>query len=68
MPGMEITYTVAGMSCGHCKAAVEAELGRVPGVDFVNADVDTKLVLVRGEGLEDSALRAAIDEAGYEAA
>ena len=65
---MEITYTVAGMSCGHCKAAVESELGRVPGVDFVNADVDTKLVLVRGEGLEDSALRAAIDEAGYEAA
>ena len=65
---MEITYTVAGMSCGHCKAAVESELGRVPGVDFVDADVDTKLVLVRGEGLEDSALRAAIDEAGYEAA
>ena len=65
---MEITYTVAGMSCGHCKAAVESELGRVPGVDFVDADVDTKLVLVRGEGLDDSALRAAIDEAGYEAA
>ncbi|HUH15370.1 MAG TPA: heavy-metal-associated domain-containing protein [Gaiellaceae bacterium] len=65
---MEITYTVSGMSCGHCKSAVESEVGRVPGVEFVEADLDTKLVVVRGEGLEDGALRAAIDEAGYEAA
>ena len=64
---MEITYTVSGMSCGHCKAAVEAEVARVPGVESVNADVDSKLVIVRGEGLEDAALRSAIDEAGYEA-
>ncbi len=65
---MEITYTVSGMSCGHCKAAVESEVGQVSGVESVEADVDTKLVVVRGEGLEDGALRAAIDEAGYEAA
>ena len=65
---MEITYTVSGMSCGHCKAAVESEVGQVPGVESVVADVDTKLVVVRGEGLEAGALRAAIDEAGYEAA
>ncbi|NUT56979.1 MAG: heavy-metal-associated domain-containing protein [Thermoleophilia bacterium] len=65
---MEITYTVSGMSCGHCKSAVEEEVGRVPGVDFVEADLASKLVVVRGEGLEDGALRAAIDEAGYEAA
>ena len=65
---MEITYTVRGMSCGHCKAAVEEEVGRVPGVDSVTADLDTKLVVVRGDGLDDRALRVAIDEAGYEAA
>jgi copper chaperone len=65
---MELTYTVSGMSCGHCKTAVEEEVGRVPGVDSVTADLDTKLVVVRGEGLEDEAVRAAIDEAGYEAA
>ena len=65
---MEITYTVSGMSCAHCKAAVESEVGRVPGVDSVLADLDSKLVVVRGESLEDEALRAAIDEAGYEAA
>jgi copper chaperone len=65
---MEITYTVPGMSCGHCKSAVEEELGRVPGVEFVNADYETKLVVIRGEALADEALRAAIDDAGYEAA
>ena len=64
----EITYTVSGMSCGHCKAAVEGEVSRVPGVESVEADVATKLVVVRGDGLDDAALRAAIDEAGYEAA
>ena len=65
---MEVTYTVSGMSCGHCKAAVEEEVGRVAGVESVTADLDTKLVVVRGDGFEDDALRAAIDEAGYEAA
>ena len=68
MGRVEITYTVAGMSCAHCKAAVEEEVGRVPGVEFVDADFETKLVVVRGEGLADEALRAAIDDAGYEAA
>ncbi len=65
---MEITYTVAGMSCGHCKSAVEGELGRLPGVQWVHADLETKLVVVRGEALADGSLRAAIDDAGYEAA
>ena len=65
---MEITYTVSGMSCGHCKAAVEEEVGRVPGVDSVVADLDSKLVVVGGAALEEEALRAAIDEAGYDAA
>jgi copper chaperone len=68
MTGMEMTYTVSGMSCGHCKAAVEEEVGRVPGVESVDADLESKLVVVRGDGLEDEALRGAIDEAGYEAA
>lgn len=68
MPTMEMTYTVSGMSCGHCKSAVEQELGQVPGVESIDVDLDTKLVVVRGEGLEDEALRAAIDEAGYAAA
>ena len=64
----EITYTVAGMHCGHCKTAVTEELEAVDGVDDVVVDLDTKLVTVRGDDLDDSALRAAIEEAGYEAA
>ncbi len=64
----ELTYTVPGMSCGHCKQAVSSELEQVAGVDSVDVDLDTKLVTVRGGALDDTALRAAIEEAGYEAA
>jgi copper chaperone CopZ len=56
------------MSCGHCEAAVEEEVSAVSGVASVDVDLATKLVVVRGEGLNDDAIRAAIDEAGYEAA
>ena len=62
-----LTYRVPGMSCGHCKAAVEGELARVPGVERAEADLETKLVTVHGERLLDDVLRAAIEEAGYEA-
>lgn len=58
---------VPGMSCDHCKHAVSSELGEVAGVDSVDVDLDTKQVTVRGHDLDDAALRAAIDEAGYEA-
>lgn len=64
----EITYTVPGMSCGHCEHAVSSELTQVAGVDSVAVDLETKLVTVRGPRLDDAALRAAIEEAGYEAA
>jgi len=63
----EITYRVPGMSCGHCRAAITAEVTAVAGVDAVDVDLDTKLVRVTGENLDDAALVAAIDEAGYEA-
>lgn len=62
------TYTVPGMHCGHCEAAVKDEISKVEGVESVDVDLDTKLVVVHGEHLEDASLRAAIDEAGYEAA
>jgi copper chaperone CopZ len=62
------SYTVPEMHCGHCKTAVTEELSQVTGVEAVEVDLDAKLVLVRGEGLDDAALREAIREAGYEAA
>jgi copper chaperone CopZ len=63
----EITYSVPGMSCGHCQAAITAEVNAVAGVDSVDVDLETKLVRIAGESLDDAALVAAIDEAGYEA-
>ena len=63
-----ITYTVPGMHCGHCERAVSAELEQVAGVASVDVDLETKLVTVSGSGLDDAPLRAAIEEAGYEAA
>ena len=64
----EITYSVPAMHCSHCEHAVDSELRDVPGVESVDVDLETKLVVVRGEALDDAALRAAIEEAGYEAA
>jgi copper chaperone CopZ len=64
----ELTYTVPGMSCAHCERAVSEELSAVDGVESVAVDLETKLVVVRGRELDDAALRAAIEEAGYEAA
>ncbi|HET9675273.1 MAG TPA: heavy-metal-associated domain-containing protein [Gaiellaceae bacterium] len=64
----ELTYTVPTMHCGGCTAAVEREVSLVEGVDLVEADLQTKLVVVRGVGVDDLAVRAAIEEAGYEAA
>ena len=64
----EIMYRVPDMSCGHCRQAVSQELLAVKGVDFVEVDLETKLVVVRGNELDDAHLRGAIEEAGYEAA
>jgi copper chaperone len=62
------TYSVPAMHCGHCERAVKEEVGEVAGVASVDVDLETKLVTVRGGDFDDSAVRAAIVEAGYEAA
>lgn len=64
----QLTYTVPDMTCNHCRQAVSSELAQVAGVESVAVDLDTKLVVVSGSGLDDAALRAAIEEAGFEAA
>ncbi|GAA1559866.1 hypothetical protein GCM10009678_48520 [Actinomadura kijaniata] len=64
----EIRYNVPEISCQHCVNAIGGEVRQVPGVAEVVVDVDAKTVTVRGEELDDAALRAAIDEAGYEIA
>jgi copper chaperone len=62
------TYSVPGMHCQHCERAVTEELSAVSGVAAVDVDLGAKLVKVTGESLDDAAVRAAIAEAGYEAA
>ena len=62
-----LTRVVEGMSCGHCRVAITDEVSRVPGVESVEVDLDTKLVHVRGTNVDEAAVVSAIDEAGYEA-
>lgn len=66
MPGYE--YLVTGMSCGHCERAVREEVTRIPGVETVEVDASTGFLTVTAETLDDQAVIAAVDEAGYEAA
>ncbi len=64
---MPTTLNVEGMSCAHCKAAVEEELGKLPGVAYSNADPGAGTAEVRyDEGKVTNAdLKAAVEEAGY---
>jgi copper chaperone CopZ len=64
---MTQTYLVAGMSCDHCTVAVTEEVTKVAGITGVDVDLDTKLVRVSGDTIDDGAVVAAIDEAGYDA-
>jgi copper chaperone len=64
---MTLIYRVDGMSCEHCVVAVTNEVGDVAGVQAVAVDLETKLVRVSGAAIDDTAVVAAIDEAGYDA-
>jgi copper chaperone len=59
-------YTVQGMTCTHCAASVTEEVEQVPGVTGVDVDLETGRLSVLGDGFSDDAIRAAVDEAGYE--
>lgn len=60
-------FSVSGMSCGHCEKSVSQELGALPGVTGVSADAKAGTVTVSSETpLDDDAVRAAVDEAGYQ--
>ena len=64
----ELTYAVPGVSCSHCESAIDEEVRQVRGVTGVEVDLASKRVTVRGEQLDDSAVRAAIADAGYDIA
>jgi copper ion binding protein len=63
------TWTVTGMTCGHCVASVTEEVTEIDGVEKVDVDLATGAVTVTStEPLEDDAVRAAVEEAGYQLA
>ncbi|KKO78199.1 MULTISPECIES: heavy-metal-associated domain-containing protein [Corynebacterium] len=62
------TYTVNGMTCGHCELSVKEEISEISGVTDVTADHTTGAVTVTGEGFSDDQVAAAVVEAGYELA
>ena len=60
------TWTVTGMTCGHCVASVSEELLEVDGIEAVDVDLPTGAVTVTSTGpVEPAAVAAAVDEAGY---
>ena len=61
-------YNVPAIHCAHCAMSIREEVSEVEGVEDVAVDLDTKVVTISGHALDDVALRAAIAEAGYEAA
>ncbi|WP_205472135.1 heavy-metal-associated domain-containing protein [Nocardioides sp. SYSU D00038] len=63
------TYTVSGMTCGHCVASVTEELTELPGVEDVAVTLETGAVVVTSAApLDRAAVAAAVAEAGYELA
>jgi copper chaperone CopZ len=60
------TYTVTGMTCSHCAASVTEEISEIAGVEDVDVVVETGAVTVTSATpLDESAVRAAVEEAGY---
>ncbi len=63
------TYTVTGMTCGHCVSSVTEEVQEIPGVEDVDVVLETGVVTITSaEPIDESALRAAVEEAGYQLA
>jgi copper chaperone len=65
--GMIGTYTVSGMTCGHCASSVREEIGRLDGVRSVEVDVQSGRVTVTSDRpLAEDEVRGAVTEAGYQ--
>ena len=62
------TYAVTGMTCGHCEGSVRSEVAKLQGVTGIQVSAaDGRLVVTSDTALDDAAVLAAVDEAGYTA-
>ncbi|MEU4133156.1 heavy-metal-associated domain-containing protein [Streptomyces wuyuanensis] len=65
--GTTAVYLVKGMTCGHCEGAVSEEISAIDGVTSVEAVAASgRVTVVSAAPLDEAAVRAAVDEAGYE--
>ncbi len=63
------TYTVTGMTCGHCVASVTEEVHELPGVENVEVVLETGAVTITStDPVDREAVQAAVEEAGYQLA
>jgi copper chaperone CopZ len=63
------TYTVTGMTCGHCAASVTEEVQEIPGVEHVDVVLDTGAVTITSiDPIDSAAVKSAVEEAGYQLA
>ena len=63
------SYTVTGMTCGHCVASVTEEVQEISGVTDVQVDLASgALSITSSQPIDDEAVRSAVDEAGYQLA
>lgn len=61
------TWTVTGMTCGHCVSSVTEEVQEIPGVEDVTVDLDSGAVTITSaQPVEQSTVRTAVEEAGYQ--
>ena len=61
------TYTVRGMTCGHCVSSVKEEVSEVTGVREVEVDLATGSLTVTSEQpVDEAAIRSAVEDAGYQ--
>ncbi|WP_341257200.1 heavy-metal-associated domain-containing protein [Gordonia malaquae] len=61
-------YQVTGMTCGHCEMSVREEVGEITGVTDIQVSAQTGLLVVTASGdVDDTAVLAAVEEAGYSA-
>jgi copper ion binding protein len=67
MPMSTATYTVTGMTCGHCVSSVTEEVEQIPGVTAVDVDLETGRVTVTSDTpVDDAKVKDAVEEAGYQ--
>lgn len=63
---MEITMKIEGMMCAHCSGRVKSALEKVDGVSEAVVSHENGTALVRGEKLDPAALKAAVEDQGYD--